>query len=87
VLTDPVRPVDGMRRLQERFPFAVRMEWQPEDSRSGEVLRYGERVRGRDDVELAGCFLADCRGGEPTEADSRLLHEAFTAVRAAEVSR
>ncbi|HWE90126.1 MAG TPA: exonuclease SbcCD subunit D [Pseudonocardiaceae bacterium] len=86
-LTDPVRPVDAMRRLQERFPFAVRMEWQPEDGRAGEVLRYAERTRGRDDVELAGCFLADCRGGEPTGADRRLLHEAFAAVRVAEAGR
>ncbi|HYS36955.1 MAG TPA: exonuclease SbcCD subunit D, partial [Pseudonocardiaceae bacterium] len=29
VLTDLVRPIDAMRRLQQRFPFAVRMEWQP----------------------------------------------------------
>lgn len=28
LLTDPVRPVDAMRQLQARFPFAVHLEWQ-----------------------------------------------------------
>src|SRR5207245_3511086 len=28
-LTDPVRPTDALRRLQERFPHAVHLEWRP----------------------------------------------------------
>jgi exonuclease SbcD len=85
VLTDPVRPVDGMRRLQERFPFAVRMEWQPAGASLAGAPRYGQRTKDRDDVELAGCFLADCRGSEPAAGERRLLDEAFAAVRRAEV--
>src|SRR6266536_3043039 len=29
-VTDQVRPVDAMRKLRERFPYAVHMDWQPE---------------------------------------------------------
>ena len=83
-LTDPVRPVDAMRRLQERFPFAVRMEWQPENGDLLGPLRYRKRTSGRDDIELAAGFLADCRGGEPNAVERRLLAEAFAAARRAE---
>ena len=31
-LTDPVRPVDPMRRLRDRFPFALTVSWHPPSS-------------------------------------------------------
>ena len=34
LLTDPVRPVDAMRQLQARFPFAVHLEWQRPEGQS-----------------------------------------------------
>lgn len=87
VLTDQVRPMDAMRRLQQRFPFAVRMEWQPEGGRLGEPLRYPTSARARDDDEVASSFVADCRGSEPGEAERRLISEAFVAVRSKEETR
>lgn len=58
-LTDPVRPLDAMRRLQERFPHAVHVEWQrPATSSEGS---YRDKVRGRSDVQIAESFLADVR--------------------------
>lgn len=82
-LTDRVRPVDALRRLQVRFPHAVHMEWQPEGGRSGGALRYSEAVRGRSDHEVACCFVADARD-EPNERERGWLADALGAVYAAE---
>lgn len=77
VLTDPVRPLDAMRKLQTRFPYAVHMEW----SRPGgnPELRYRERVRGRSDVDIARSFLADVHGGEPAAAELDWVERALVA--------
>jgi len=85
-LTDPVRPLDPMRRLQERFPHAVRMDWQPPEGRLRESLRYNRIARERDDYLVVGEFLADCRGSEATESERALLTEAFAAASRVEVS-
>jgi exonuclease SbcD len=79
VLTDRIRPLDSLRRLQERFPHAVHVEWRPEGGRP-EGMSYAERVRGRTDEEVACCFVEDCRGGEPNQRERALLQEAFAAV-------
>ncbi|OLR90068.1 exonuclease SbcCD subunit D [Actinokineospora bangkokensis] len=79
-LTDVVRPLDAMRRLRERFPHAVHLEWRPEGGER--ELRYREAVRGKSDEEVACCFVADLRGSEPTGAERALLREALAAVAA-----
>ena len=77
-LTDPVRPVDPMRRLRVRFPHCVHLEWTggatPADARS-----YQERLRGRSDVEVAGEFVAHVRGVAATSAERGLLGRALAA--------
>ncbi|WP_028661585.1 exonuclease SbcCD subunit D [Saccharomonospora saliphila] len=75
-LTDRVRPLDAMRRLRERFPHAVHMEWEPEGGTTA-VLRYAEAVRGRSDAEIASGFLTDCRGEPPNERERALLERAL----------
>ena len=85
-LTDPVRPVDAMRRLRTRFPHAVHLEWQPEGG-AGAALRYSEAVRGRTDLEIAEAFIADCRGSEPTERERDLLVAALEAAGRANPER
>jgi DNA repair protein SbcD/Mre11 len=87
VITDRVRPVDALRRLQERFPYAVHMEWRPEGGRHGEALRYSEAVRGRSDHEVACCFVGDARGDDPSERERGWLAEALEAVYAAEAEK
>jgi DNA repair protein SbcD/Mre11 len=82
-VTDRVRPVDTLRRLQERFPYAVHMEWQPEGGRHGDALRYSEAIRGRTDHEVACCFIADARD-EPSERERGWLADALEAVYAVE---
>ncbi|GAA1260720.1 exonuclease SbcCD subunit D [Saccharothrix xinjiangensis] len=84
-LTDRVRPLDALRRLQARFPHAVHVEWRPAEGRAGE-LRFAERVRGRSDEEVACCFVEDVRGDRPGDRELALLREAFAAA-AREVDR
>ncbi|WP_200834243.1 exonuclease SbcCD subunit D [Amycolatopsis alkalitolerans] len=76
-LTDSVRPVDAMRRLRERFPHAVHLEWQPENGKATAALRYAEAVRGRPDSEIARSFLDDCRGAPPNAREEKLLRSAL----------
>lgn len=87
VLTDPVRPIDAMRRLQQRFPHAVRMEWQPASGRLTDPLTYPTPGQVRDDEDITGRFVADCRGAEPVDAERALIATAFTAVRGKEETR
>ncbi|WP_329413244.1 exonuclease SbcCD subunit D [Nocardia vinacea] len=75
-LTDYARPVDAMRKLRERFPHAVHVEWsRPEGNPE---LRYRERVHGRRDTEVAQSFLTDVRG-EPTTGEMAWLERALAA--------
>ena len=85
-LTDPVRPVDAMRRLQTRFPRCVHLEWTGglagDDGRS-----YRERLRGRSDLEVAAEFVAHVRGGiGASESERRLLQRALVAAAADEAA-
>jgi exonuclease SbcD len=80
-VTDRVRPVDAMRRLRERFPYAVHLEWEPAGGHAGAPLRYSDAVRGRSDIEVSRSFLDDCRGAPPSEREERLL---FLALEAAD---
>jgi exonuclease SbcD len=66
-----------MRRLRERFPYAVRLDWQPENGKTTAALRYAEAVRGRSDGEIAQSFLADCRGAPPNDREEELLRVAL----------
>ncbi|MFR9750978.1 exonuclease SbcCD subunit D [Nocardia sp. 004] len=76
VLTDPARPVDAMRKLRERFPYAVHVEWmRPEGNPE---LHYRERVHGRRDIEVARSFLTDVRG-LPDSSDMAWLERALSA--------
>lgn len=82
-LTDQVRPLDAMRKLRERFPYAVHMEWRPADGPAA-ALNYAQRLRGRSDAEVIDAFLDDCRGAPPGESEAVLLRSALeSAGRAA----
>ncbi|HEY3754171.1 MAG TPA: exonuclease SbcCD subunit D [Pseudonocardiaceae bacterium] len=87
VLTDQVRPMDAMRQLQRRFPFAVRMDWQPQGGRLDGPAAYPDLATARDDDDVARRFVADCRGSEPADAECALIAEAFAQVRGTEETR
>ncbi|MGO4616199.1 exonuclease SbcCD subunit D [Nocardia sp. 2YAB30] len=76
VLTDIARPVDAMRKLRERFPFAVHVEWMRPGGNP--ELRYRERVHGRRDTEVAHSFLTDVRGA-PSGGEMAWLERALAA--------
>lgn len=83
VLTDPVRPVDAMRSLQRRFPYAVHLEWNRPAQDSD--ARYRDRVRGRTDTEIMASFVTDMRSA-PTNSETTLLERALASVRRYEVA-
>lgn len=86
-LTDPVRPIDAMRKLRERFPYAVHLDWVPAGGDPRGVLRYADAVRGRSDRQITEGFFSDCRGSEPNPAERILLDEALVAAGKAEDHR
>jgi exonuclease SbcD len=76
MVTDQVRPTDGMRRLQRRFPHCVAFEWRPDTLADEGTASYAERVRGRSDPELVADFLALTRNGAgPSDFERRLVDE------------
>ncbi|MWV50345.1 exonuclease subunit SbcD [Rathayibacter sp. VKM Ac-2803] len=82
VLTDEVRPLDAMTRLQSRFPGCATLEHRPPHA-AAERREYAERVRGRSDVEIVDDFLAHVRGGHgATELERALVLDALAAVDA-----
>ncbi|NED64758.1 exonuclease SbcCD subunit D, partial [Streptomyces sp. SID10244] len=76
VLTDPVRPVDAMRRLRERFPHAVHVRW--DRPHLGGGLDYRARVHGRTDAEIIAAFVTDVRD-VPTARERALVDRAVRA--------
>ncbi|KOS55322.1 metallophosphoesterase family protein [Rhodococcus rhodochrous] len=77
VLTDAVRPLDAMRRLQSRFPQAVHVEWEPPAATS--TVTYRQKVRGRTDLDITRGFLTDVRS-EPSARELRWVQQALRDV-------
>jgi exonuclease SbcD len=76
-LTDAVRPLEAMRRLQERFPHAVTLQWQRPEG--GATRSASERVHCRTDRQIAVAFVEDVRGSAPSEREGGLFEQAFAA--------
>lgn len=76
VLTDEVRPLEGMRQLQRRFPYAVHLEWRRPAGMP--TLPYSERIRGRSATEVTHAFLRDVRSA-PCPAEHTLIERALAA--------
>ncbi|AZG44774.1 exonuclease SbcCD subunit D [Gordonia insulae] len=76
-LTDVTRPIDAMRRLRERFPYAVHVQW--DRPHVGDRLDYRSRVAGRNDADIIASFVADVRD-DPTAGERRLVEAALRAV-------
>jgi DNA repair protein SbcD/Mre11 len=79
-LTDTARPEAAMDRLRGRFPFVLTLEFKP-DGVTADHRGYGEKVRGRDDREVAAEFVRHVRNTEPTAAERELFDAAFAACR------
>lgn len=86
VLTDQVRPMDAMRRLQERFPWCVTLEHRPAVTAEETATTYAERVRHKNDHEIVAGFLEHVRNGVgPTAFERELLADVILEQGAREV--
>lgn len=84
-LTDRVRPADPMRRLQERFPFAVTLSWQP-DGIAPQQVSFPAVTAAMPDQDIIEAFLADCRGAGADPGEQSIIASALAALRSAEVT-
>jgi exonuclease SbcD len=85
-LTDAVRPSDPMRQLQTRFPHCVHLEWSGAGTRD-DGRSYTDRLRGRDDLAVAGEFVTHVRGVGASAAERELLGRALAVADREEVAR
>ncbi|CAD6007808.1 Exonuclease SbcD [Agreia sp. COWG] len=85
VLTDRVRPIDGMRRLQTRFAHAVALTHEPSVVADRGEASYAQRLHSRSDSEVVGSFLEFVRNGVgPSERESELIAEVVSEQAASE---
>lgn len=86
VLTDQTRPMDAMRRLQQRFPHCAHLEFRPAVVHDSDGAGYAELVRGRSDEEVVDAFLVKVRNGVgAAERERELLRQAVEAHHAGQV--
>ncbi|MCL2583556.1 MAG: exonuclease SbcCD subunit D [Streptosporangiales bacterium] len=80
-LTDLQRPGQAMDRLRKRFPHVLTLTFEPEGL-TADGRRYGDKVKGKDDLMIATEFVRHVRNTPPDESESKLLAAAFENVRA-----
>ncbi|WP_406461144.1 exonuclease SbcCD subunit D [Streptomyces sp. NBC_00111] len=81
-LTDPARPEEPMARLIERFPHTLSLVFEPERAPQDPLASYAQRLKGRDDQQVAEDFVAHVRGGSgPSAQERKVLRAAFDDVR------
>ncbi|MGW7052406.1 exonuclease SbcCD subunit D [Streptomyces sp. NPDC054887] len=87
-LTDPVRPAEPMARLSARFPHTISLVFDPERAPDDPRASYAQRLKGRDDQQIAEDFVAHVRGGSgPDERERSVLYGAFDDVRVDDTAR
>jgi exonuclease SbcD len=87
ILTDRMRPMDAMRRLQDRFPFAAMLEYRPAVVAEAGTATYRERIEKKSDDEIVAGFLELVRNGVgPTEFESTLIADVIAEQAAKEAS-
>jgi len=88
VLTDRVRPLDGMRALQKRFPHCVTLEHRPAIVADAGSASYAERINRQTDPDIVAGFLSFVRNGVgQTEFERDLVAELLAAGELKEVTQ
>jgi exonuclease SbcD len=88
VLTDDVRPLDAMPRLQRRFPWCAQLEHRPPTVHDDGHASYAARIEQKSDVEIVAGFLEHVRNGRgPNAAEVELVDDAFAALAARDAVR
>ncbi|MGC5364827.1 exonuclease SbcCD subunit D [Streptomyces sp. DT24] len=81
-LTDPVRPDEPMARLAERFPHTLSLVFDPERAPDDPQASYAQRLKGRDDQQIAEDFVSHVRGGSgPDDRERAVLRGVLDDVR------
>lgn len=83
-ITDPVRPMNSLRKLQARFPYAVELTFAPSYVHDDGVKTYAERVRAKSDVEVFDIFLGAVRNGESATTEEAAIVREVVAGRGRE---
>jgi DNA repair protein SbcD/Mre11 len=87
VLTDLVRPLDGMRTLQKRFPHCVALEHRPSVVADDSTTSYADRINRQSDPEIVAGFLQFVRNGVgQTDFERELVAELLGAAELSEVT-
>ncbi|WP_353987615.1 exonuclease SbcCD subunit D [Ruicaihuangia caeni] len=87
VLTDEVRPIDAMRKLQQRFPHCARVDHRPARIAPDDARRYGDRVQAKSDPELIDGFLRHVRNGVgATDFELEVLNDVLESLTAREAT-
>jgi len=87
ILTDRVRPMDAMRRLQGRFPHCATLEYRPLVASEAADVTYRERIAKKTDTEIVSGFLELVRNGVgPSDFETAVINE-VVAEQAAEEAR
>ncbi len=84
-LTDRIRPVEPMRRLREKFPFALTVSWEP-DGAAPAAASFPTPTTTVPDEQIIEAFLADCRGVGAAPEEKQLIAAALAELRAVEVT-
>jgi exonuclease SbcD len=80
-LTDAIRPLGAMERVQQRFPHALVLQFEDVGVQVG-ATSYAARVRERDDLDLCCDFLEHVRAGATaSEQERAVLAEAVEGSR------
>ncbi|GAA3895253.1 exonuclease SbcCD subunit D [Leifsonia kafniensis] len=81
ILTDQVRPLDAMRKLQARFPYCVALDHRPAIVVDERSISYAERIKAQTDPDIVASFLELVRNGVgPSEFERRLVAEVLATV-------
>jgi exonuclease SbcD len=76
ILTDNVRPLDPMRKLQQRFPHCAHLEFRPSEVHDDGGSSYAALVKGKTDDELVDAFLVKVRNGAgPGDDEAALIRD------------
>jgi exonuclease SbcD len=76
-----------MDRLRARFPHVLVLAFEPEGADPGSPRSYGDRLRGRSDLDVAVDFVDHVRTAPADDIEELVLREAFEAVRVGEAAR
>ncbi|RFA15393.1 hypothetical protein B7R21_05095 [Subtercola boreus] len=83
IVTDQARPLDGMRKLQQRFAHCVALEYRPSVVNDPGLQTYAERLTQKTDQQIVSGFVEFVRNGSgPSEFETRLVSETLGAIDA-----